>query len=352
MKLSEKKIQLLPTGVLGLSLLDEAEHVCCACVDGTVQDLDMATGKRESFAGVHGSYASSCVRVAGGAVVSGGYDGALVWHDLSTRAEVRRVKAHQFWSWQTAASPDGTRIASVTGQYLAGGWKYEPAAESEPSVRVYDALSGAEVAAFSHGPPVQCAAWTPDGMHLAAANMMGEVRIWDVPAGKLAAQWTAPDFTSWGTTKSHHYCGGIFGMAFSPDGSQLAVCGMGPMGDPMAGNGRMTWQRWHWRDEPKLLDRNKDGEHGSGLMESIAWHPDGSCFAMAGRQAQGTWNAAIFSAADGKLMVSADTGMRISAARFSADGKSLFLAGGTGQPQPKLGIITPWGRVVRFNVEA
>ena len=37
------------------------------------------------------------------------------------------MKAHDFWSWQLALSPDGSRVASVTGQYLAGGWKYEPA---------------------------------------------------------------------------------------------------------------------------------------------------------------------------------------------------------------------------------
>ena len=66
----------------------------------------------------------------------------------------------------------------------------------------------------------------------AAANMMGEVRVWNLQAiadGKPAAQWTSPDFTSWGTTKTHHYCGGIYGLAFSPDGSALLGCGMGPM---------------------------------------------------------------------------------------------------------------------------
>ena len=79
--------------------------------------------------------------------------------------------------------------------------------------------------------------------------MMGEVRVYRVSKGtgvEPVARWTTPDFTSWGTTKTHHYCGGIYALAFSPDGSVLLGCGMGPMGDPMAGNGKMTWQRWNW----------------------------------------------------------------------------------------------------------
>ena len=140
--------------------------------------------------------------------------------------------------------------------------------------------------------------------------MMGEVRVWNLESKdtKPASQWTTPDFTSWGSIKTHHYCGGIYSLAFSPDGAALLCCGMGPMTDPMAGNGKMTWQRWAWRDTPpKMIEQIHDGEHGSGLMETLAHTPDGSAFVMAGRQAQGTWTAAIFSTSDGKLISSLDT---------------------------------------------
>src|SRR5262249_46912755 len=144
------------------------------------------------------------------------------------------------------------------------------------------------------------------------------------------AQWKSPDFTSWGSIKTHHYCGGIYGLAFSPDGVALLCCGMGPMTDPMAGNGKMTWQRWNWQKSAKT-DQIKDGQHGSGLMESVAWHPSGEHFAMAGRQAQGTWNAAIFSARDGSLVQSIDTKKRITHAFFTEDGQTLVLSGATSQ---------------------
>jgi hypothetical protein len=72
---------------------------------------------------------------------------------------------------------------------------------------------------------------------------------------------------------------------------------------------------------------------------------------MAGRQAQGTWNAA-FSAEDGGLVHSMDTKKRITHARFSAEGGSLvILAGANGQPQPKDGVWPKWGRLQMYRVE-
>lgn len=352
MKLTRTKNHSLPTGILGLAIAPDATRAFVACVDGAVSAVDLANGKAVAFETRHTSYASGCVLLADGkTLISAGYDGCLLWHDVESRRCIRTVKAHTFWSWRLALSPDGKRVATTTGQYLQGGWKYEPAVESEPSVKVFDATSGAELAAFSHVPPVTSCAFSPDGAHLAAGNMMGEVRVWNLASGKQVAQWTSPDFTSWGTTKTHHYCGGIYSLAFAPDGKSLLGCGMGPMTDPMAGNGKMTWQRWAW-EKGERLAQIKDGQHGSGLMESVAWQPGGAHFVMAGRQAQGTWNAAIFSAASGELLHSVDTKKRITHAAFSADGRTLVVAGAESQPKPKGGVWADWGRVQTYNVEA
>lgn len=356
MKLTLAHDHTLPTGALGLDITPDGTRACVACADGAIHLLDTTTGQGDVFEEKHTSFASGCALLPDGrTAVSGGYDGRLLWHDVATRRCLRRVQAHQFWSWQLALSPDGRRLATTTGQYLPGGWKYEPAPETEPSVKLFDTASGQLIAAFPHVPPVLSCAFSHDGRHLAAANMLGEIRVWnldqaaDQPAP--AAQWTAPDFTSWGTIKTHHYCGGIYGLAFAPDDASLLGCGMGPMTDPMAGNGKMTWQRWDWRKRERLA-QIKDGQHGSGLMETVAWHPDGRRFVMAGRQAQGTWNAAIFSAEDGGLVTSLDTKQRITRARFAADGKSLILAGANGQPQRKDGAWPSWGRLQIYRIEA
>ena len=352
MKLEKTKTIDLATGVLGLDGSADGSRLYAACMDGKVFEVTTATGGVTALPDAHESYASGCVLLPDGkTLISGGYDGCLLWHDLTARRLIRRVKAHDFWSWQIALSPDGQRIASVSGQFLVGGEKYEPAPSASPTVKVYDTASGELVRAFEHLPPVLCTAFSPDGTHLAAANMMGEVRIWELATGLVSAEFKTPDFTSWGIIKSPHYLGGIYGLTFSPDGKSLVCCGMGPMVDPMAGNGKMTWQRWAWQEKPaKLLTQIRDGEHGSGLMEALGFAPDGKTFLMAGRQAQGTWNAALFSDADGKLLASLDTQSRVTRHFFTADGRQLFLAAASGQGARKDGVWPGYGRIHVVNI--
>jgi WD40 repeat protein len=354
MKLTLNLEAKFPTGALGLALAPDGAEAFVSCADGTIQWVDLDTGESSPLAEKHASFASSCVLLPDGkTLISGGYDGVLIWHDAETGRCLRRVTAHQFWNWQLALSPDGKRVAATTGQYAPGGWKYEPAPETEPSVKVFDTATGERLATFAHTPPVMSCAFSPDGQHLAAGNIMGEVRVWNfltASASEPVSKWTSPDFTSWGTIKSHHYIGGIYGLAFSPDGKSLLGCGMGPMVDPMAGNGKMTWQRWDWQKGAKL-DEIKDGQRGSGLMESLSWHPNGKHFVMAGRQAQGTWNAAVFDSTDGNLVQSLDTKMRITHAYFSPDGKSLITSGAVGQPKPDSGVWPSWGRLQTYSVE-
>jgi WD40 repeat protein len=348
MKLEKPRDITLPTGVLGLAASPDGARLYAACMDGKIFQVDVASGETAALDAAHASFASGCVVLPDGkTLISGGYDGWLLWHDLETGRSFRRLKAHEFWSWQLAVSLDGAQVATVTGQYLVGGEKYEPAPATEATVKIYDTKSGDLVREFTHLPPVLSVTFSPDGQHVAAANMMGEVRVWEVDAGTQTAQFTSPDFTSWGIIKSPHYLGGIYGLAFAPDGSSLLCCGMGPMNDPMAGNGKMTWQRWAWRETPpRMLEQIHDGEHGSGLMETLAHSPDGSAFLMAGRQAQGTWNAALFSATDGKLLSSLDTKSRVTRSLFSPDGTTLFLAAATGQPaRDKDGKWPEYGRI-------
>lgn len=354
MKLELSKTLNFPTGVLALAGRTDGSRLYVTGMDGTVTEIDVAADTRTDFEARHKSYAAGCVLLPqGNTLISSGYDGHLHWHDVPTRRPIRTVSAHDFWSWQLALSPDGRRVASVTGQYLVGGEKYEPAATEKATVKIYDTESGELVHALSHAPPVQCVAFSPDGQYLAAGNMMGSIAIWETRTGRLAAEFKTSDFTSWGIIKSPHYIGGIYGLSFAPDGQSLVLVGMGPMTDPMAGNGKMTWQRFDWRESPaKMLDQIHSGDHGTGLMEAINFSPDGRTFVMAGRQAQGSWNAAIFSAEDGKLLASLDTKSRITRALFAADGTTLFLAGAIGQGARKDGKWADYGRVYIVRVLA
>ena len=333
---------LLPAAVLALEVSADDRTLFAACQDGAVYAVDAAGGEPRLL-GRHESYASGLALLRGGAVlVSGGYDGVLQWHDVAQGRTIRKVKAHEFWSWDLDATADGRRVASVSGRYEVGGYRYEPAPEREPSVRVFDAATGEAVQQFAHVPPVQAVAFTPDGRHLAAGNLMGEVRVWELSSGKQVAQWTNPDLTSWGVIKSHHFLGGVFAMTFDPTGEELYVCGMGPMRDPMAGNGVQRWQRFAWR-EGRKLDETHDGESGQGLMEALAFHPSRKWFAMGGRLFQGQWNLAVFETATGKNLHAVDAKHRITALQFSGDGGRLFLAKFRQQERKKDDKWPPYG---------
>lgn len=325
LKLERTQEIKLPAAVLSLVLSADGRTAYAACLDGGVWRVTLGSDKREKLT-QHASYASGVVLTPDDKIlISGGYDGELRWHHLGEGREVRRVQAHAFWSWDLALSPKGDRVASVTGQYLSGGYKYEPAPEREPSVRVYDVQTGALQWSLPHVPPVQAVAFSSDGSHLAAGNLMGEIRVWDMATGQQVSSFKTDDFTSWGIIKSHHYLGGVFCLRFHPKDAVLYACGMGPMVDPMAGNGIQRWQRFDWR-AGKKLDQTHDGESGQGLMEAIAFHPAGKWFVMAGRLFQGKWNLAAFDVATGRNLFAIDAKHRITEAQFNPEGTQLVVA--------------------------
>lgn len=349
------KTHHLPTGALSLATRDDASRLYAACIDGGIYELDLEAEKPEPVAlGWHDRYASGVHALAGGeTLVSAGYDGQVRWHDARKRQELRRVKAHSFWSWQLAVHEGSGRLASAGGQYLCGGYKYEPREASEPPVQLIDLASGETLQKLDHVPPVQSVAFSADGKFLAAGNLMGEVRVWSTEGGEELARFTTPSFTGWGIIKGHYYTGGIFSMFFSPDGEDLFVAGMGSTRDPAAGNGRQLWQRFRWREEPaRKVDETHDKESGSGLMETIALHPSGRYFVMGGRIAKGNWNVAFFDAKTGSILHSLSTKTRVTRATFSPAGDRLFLSAAVTQQRPKDGKIPPWGRVHEIEVPA
>lgn len=340
----------LPAGILGASVSQDGKSLVAGCMDG-VYMADIAA-KSAARIGQHDSYVSSATFLPSqNSIVTAGYDGSVQWFDLTSREPTRHQKLHEFWSWDMAISPDQSMLASVTGQYLAGGYKYEPQAEREPSVRLIATTTGEPIHNLPHIPSVQAVAFSHDSQFVAAGNLMGEVRVWNCKTGELTASFTTPDFTSWGIIKSHCYLGGIFALRFTPDDKELLLAGMGPMRDPMAGNGRQLWQKWAWA-EPRKTDETHKGESGEGLMETLAIHPDGEFFAMGGRLRGGEWNLALFELATGNRKVTLKTGYRVTEASFTSDGSQLILVGTQGQPDKtnKDGKFPDFGRVEVYDI--
>ncbi len=327
----------LPTAVLGIDLSRDGATAYAACWDG-FYEVDVEDGTYELL-GKHESYVSrACLVEDQNLLITSGFDGNLQWHDLQRREVIRTVDAHSFWSWQSAVSPNKKLVASVTGHYLAGGERYEPAESTEDCVKVFSVSNGELLQSFSHTPSVQSVAFSPDSQFVAAGNLMGTIKIWNVVTGEEVAQWNTPSFTSWGIIKSHCYIGGIYSLMFSSSGEHLFAAGMGPMRDPMAGNGKQLWQKFAWRAKPAAkADETHQGENGEGLMETLALNPNGKSFFMGGRLRGGSWNGAFFDQASGQKTGQMKSNFRVTHALYQSDGYRLFIAGANGQGKIKKG---------------
>jgi len=91
-----------------------------------------------------------------------------VWN-LRTGGDTQPVKGLKASIGRVAFSPDGKRLAT---------------AGSDKVVRVWNVLTGQELAALQSPDRVNVVAFSPDGKSLAAGSKDGSVRIWSVPAAR------------------------------------------------------------------------------------------------------------------------------------------------------------------------
>ncbi len=107
------------------------------------------------------------------------------------------LSGHQGWVGKLAWSPDGTILASASGDYMA----------HDQTARLWK-RDGTPIAVLSaHTAEVYALAWSPDGSILATGGGDGTVRLWK------------PDGTLIKTLES---IGSVFELSWSPDGSILA----------------------------------------------------------------------------------------------------------------------------------
>ncbi|MBL8889319.1 MAG: hypothetical protein JNL67_05030 [Planctomycetaceae bacterium] len=349
----------VPTAVLGLDLAPDETLAYVGCFAG-VGTLNLENGAFDLLYS-HDSYVSGVVRIPEtNLLVSAGYDGLLRWFDIEKREVIRSQQVAESWIWDLALGNPANgkpRIATACGQYLAGDYEYRPLPSPHPNVQVWDGVTGQPLHQFTMLPPVQAIAFSRCGTRVAAANLMGDIHVWDLnkESDPLATNrppdwsWHTPDFTAFGVIKSHCQVGGIHAVAFAPDGLSVIVAGMGPMVDPMAGNGRQRWQRfWLSEDKAGTKSQSQDERVGEGLMEALAVNLEEGTFAMSGRLRGGAFNTGLFSLETGELVHGFKTDSRVTKARFLRDGRTLILSGALSQSADA---EQPFGVVDVFRVQ-
>ncbi len=193
-------------------------------------------------------------------LVTAGYDGRLIWWETSaeTPQPQRMVDAHDGWTRAVAYSPDGLLVASCGNDNL---------------VKLWNAADGTLVRPLEgHACHVYNLAFTPDGKFLVSGDLKGRILQWDVTDGNMVRELDATAIYKYdGGFKAD--IGGVRGMAFSPDGKQLACCGITNVSNAFAGVGNPAVVMFDFDSGESRVHKIK--EDLRAVCWAVAFHPDG-----------------------------------------------------------------------------
>ena len=112
--------------LFSVARVPNSSKLIVASSDTKVHELDASQAAPTSRElANHGRYVTA-VRLVGNTVISGGYDGRLIWWDLQNNRVIRTIEnAHSRQVRQLALSPDGTKLASVADDMVCRLWNVE-----------------------------------------------------------------------------------------------------------------------------------------------------------------------------------------------------------------------------------
>lgn len=268
-----------PVMTFGVARLRGTSRVFLGGSDFAVVEVDSSAAKpeaRELYK--HDSYVTG-VTLAGTTLVSGGYDGKLRWYDTAAHKPIRTTDAHAKWVRRVVASPDGSRVASVADDMVCKLW------DARDGKLVHELKGHEPLTPHGFGSMLYAVAFSRDGKRLATGDKVGHVVVWDVATGKPVTTVEAPVLYTWDKTQRLHSIGGIRSLAFSPDGTRLAVGGMGKVGNIDHLEGKSCLVVIDLSAGKPVFEVHS--EKYKGLINQLHWSADGAWLLGAGGGAEG-----------------------------------------------------------------
>ena len=263
----------------------------------------------------------------GSSLASGGDDRtAIVW-DVATGTRRETLRGHTGRVLEVAFSPDARRLytggldGTVMVWELSGDRRLGDRVAPPAGINVLQGGAGAP--AWTRGIP--SLAVTPDGRLQAIGDTEGTVILRRLPGGEQVGR----PIKATGS-------GPVVRMAFSPDGSRLAI--PGPDGDTS------VWDAATQEQVARLQGGHPAGfyadpwpQPGRGAVVTAAWSPDGRLLATGGTDGRvGLWDSVTGKPSGEALRASVGDGNRglypgsVNEVVFSADGRWLLAAVGAG----------------------
>jgi mono/diheme cytochrome c family protein len=203
-----RSVMLTGDTVFGVSLSPDGARVAAGCTDNTVRIMDTATGKELNKMGAHENWVLGTVfGVDGKRVVSVGRDGAAKLTDTATGAFQENVNLLRGQLAAVARHPSKD-IVVIGGEDRVA---YVYTMDRPKNMKIADDTTLIRKLERQNG-VIAALAWSSDGSRIAVAGAAPEVNVYDADSGARVAVCTG-------------HSAGIYSVAFSPDGATLATGG-------------------------------------------------------------------------------------------------------------------------------
>ena len=244
----------------------KGRFVFAGAQDFHVWRWEPAIGKKVQLKGADAWVRAITFSPDGKTMLTGGYDGRLLWWPIEGDKPTRSVDAHHGWIKAVAVNPDGTLIATSGNDRLIKVWSFADG-------KLVRTLSGHESRVYN-------IAFHPGGKHLASSDLKCNVYDWEITTGKLARKLKAEKMHSYDKTFKADI-GGARAMQFNADGSQIAVGGITNVTNAFACIGNPSVVLIDWKSGKNLI-QHLAKETFKGVAWGVALHPDGMVVAGAG----------------------------------------------------------------------
>jgi WD40 repeat protein len=303
--------------VFALARMPGTSRLFFGSSDFKVYDIDLAEPKPEAREiGAHTSYVTG-LALAGNKVVSGSYDGCLIWWDVDKRSQIRTVEAHAKWIRRVVATRDGQKVASVGDDMVCRLWE---AGSGKPLCE----LRGHQEKTPHHYPSMLFAcAFAQDGKYVATGDKVGHIVVWETASGKQAATLETPIMYTWDPVQRRHSIGGIRSLAFSPDGNLLAAGGIGKIGNIDHLEGKAQVEVFDWKKGQRTHEFASD--KFKGLVEHLQFHPQDDWLLGAGGARDGFLQ--FFDLKDKKILRQDKAAMHVHDLALNEEADTFFVAG-------------------------
>lgn len=306
-----------PGVLFSLARVTGSSRIFVGASDSKVYDLDIMAEKPapQEMIG-HESYVTGTV-LAGNHLVSGAYDGRLIWWDTESREAIRTVEAHERWIRELVATPDGSRVISVADDMACRVW------DAETGSLVHELRGHQEQTPHYFPSMLYTCAVSSDSMLLATGDRVGHNVVWDLSSGKQLAAVETPTMYTWDPKQRIHSIGGVRSLAFSPDSKSLAIGGIGHIGniDHLGGPARLEVFDWQKNERTHEFSDEKI----KGLNERLVFHPNNKWLLAVGGDHGGFYQ--FFDLAENKLIKHDKAPMHVHDVELDADAGEIYAVG-------------------------